>query len=107
MRFGMMMIGGLVVLGGCGASAADSCTAYFDAATACSVESCNGDTACEDLVSTSFPDTYCDSYNELKGADAKAAIDLLDCGADAYNAADCSTADGVAAAATEFAACGT
>ena len=88
-------------LAGCGADVEGACQNYVDAYTTCatSYAEANG----IDPTTVALPDTTCDVYAGTKDQES---ADLLNCYADVYNAADCSTADGWTAASTEFATCG-
>lgn len=86
---------------GCGADVAGACQNYFDAYEACVVEyvEANGG----DASAYELGDTYCDdTYGSIKD---KESADYLNCLADVYAAADCSTTDGWTAASTDIGNC--
>jgi hypothetical protein len=69
-----------LLLAACGADVEGACQSYFDAAN----------------------DSTCDAY---AGVTDQESADLLNCYADAYTAADCSTSEGWTAAGTDMSAC--
>lgn len=86
----------LALFSACGGSAEDACNDYADAAISCVETAFAGDQAAIDTNRAAF-DSACAQVN----SDAS----YFDCLADAYNGADCSTAEGFAAAGTAAAAC--
>ena len=89
-----------LVLAACGADVEAACQNYFDAYEACATEYAE---SLDIDPSTVVPaDTICDMY---EGTSDKESADLLNCQAEAYTNADCTTADGWTAATTEIAAC--
>ncbi len=77
----------------CGAGAAEeACLNYLDAVDNCYAELGEDNPA-------PLADDYCDAYTEDSQAD------YLNCLADAYDAGDCSTTEGVTAIATEMSSC--
>lgn len=87
-------------LAACGSDVEGACQNYFDAYDACATEYAEANGIDPSTVTPA--DNICDAY---AGAKDKESADLLNCYADAYNAADCSTADGWTAATTELTAC--
>lgn len=88
-------------LGACaGADPEAACVSYLEAYSACASEAYGVDDGSYDLD----PST-CDAYSGLSGAAASNAADLLNCYADAYADADCSTSDGLTAATTGLSDC--
>jgi hypothetical protein len=90
----------LLALAGCGADVEGACTNYVDAYTACATT--YAEAVGVDPSTVALPESTCDGY---AGAKDQASADLLNCYADVYAAADCSTADGWTAATAEFATC--
>lgn len=88
MRLGIVAVG-LIGLFGCGG--ANQCERYVDAALGC-IEAAGGDT-----TGYSYDSTCAGYTNQNK--------DYYSCLADAYEAADCSTIEGLTAAGTESATC--
>lgn len=82
---------------GCGADVEGACQAYIDAANGCVAEAYPDDAATYEVA-----DTYCDAYAGMKD---KESADLLNCYADAYDAADCSTTEGYTGATADMSAC--
>ena len=93
------------LLAGCGPNLVETSQDYFDAQIGCIEEAYGDDQAAVDAAKAAYPDTYCDAYEGIKGAEADAAADLFDCYATAVDAADCSTAEGYSALGTELLAC--
>jgi hypothetical protein len=87
-------------LAACGADVEGACQNYFDAYTACATEYADANGI--DPATVTPSDSVCDAYKGL--TDVESAT-LLNCYADAYNNADCSTADGWTAAGTDVTAC--
>ncbi|MES2638449.1 MAG: hypothetical protein V4850_03180 [Myxococcota bacterium] len=83
-----------------GADPETACVAYIDAANACAAEAYPDDSTAYEVDSS-----FCDAYSGLTGAAASDAADLMNCYADAYNAADCSTTDGYTEAGTGVTDC--
>jgi hypothetical protein len=93
----------------CGPNLEDSCQNYIDAATACANEAFGAATTSSATTSSTSTggalDGFCSAYEGLGGSDAKDAAEYLDCLADAYGAADCTTAEGYTAATTATTEC--
>jgi hypothetical protein len=88
-------------LAACGSDVAGACQNYFDGYEACYNE--YADAIGTGAGSFALSDTWCDdTYGGMKD---KESADYLNCMGDAYAAADCSTADGYTAAATEAGNC--
>ena len=87
-------------LAACGADVEGACQNYVDAYESCAGE--YADAMGVDPSTVALPDSTCDAY---AGAKDQESADLLNCYADVYNNADCSTADGWSATSTDFSAC--
>lgn len=95
MRARALFVSSLFALAACGgADPVAACENYIDASQACYAEV---------EVDVPLPGNYCDGFDSLKGDDAQRMVDILDCYTDAWNAADCSTAEGVGDAAMSIA----
>ncbi len=87
----------------CGPDLETACENYITAYNDCATEyaeAAGGDGTELDA------ETTCAAYDGVTGAAADEAADTLQCYADTYNNADCSTADGWSTASTDFATCG-
>lgn len=87
-------------LAACGADVETACLNYIDAGNACIEEYADANGV--DVSTLLLPDSTCDSY---EGVTDQESADLLNCYADAYNAADCSTEEGFSQAGTDVSAC--
>lgn len=92
----------LFTLAGCGTDPVAACQSYFDA-----YETCINEAYGDDAGSYALDPAYCDVYDGTTGAAAQTAADLMNCYADAYAGADCSTTEGVTAASEGVTACAT
>lgn len=90
-----------LVLSACGPDLQAACENYITAANGCSEEAYPDDASTYALDAEST----CAAYDGVTGAAAEESATILQCYADAYDAADCSTSDGYTAASTEMAAC--
>ncbi len=81
-------------LNGCGVDAQASCEAYVVAVNACTAEAMGSMTDGSLDVNAEI---VCAGSADLHGSAASAQADAYDCYAAAYNDADCSTAEGLAA----------
>ena len=77
--------------GGGSGDVVEACERYVAAAIECTDQAFGGSTS-----GTAGPGGVCDVYGDLTGPDASEARGYLDCLADLYESADCSTADGYA-----------
>ena len=85
----------------CGADVADACENYVESVESCTLE--YADAAGVESDDLLLDDAICvDTYGDLKDRET---VDYLNCLADAYDAADCSTADGYAAVGTDALDC--
>jgi hypothetical protein len=92
----LLTIAGLAVtvfLNGCGVDAQASCEAYVVAVNDCTAEAMGVTDGTYDVDA----EATCAAYGDLKGSAASSQADYYDCYAAAYNDADCSTAEGLAA----------
>ena len=92
----ILTIAGLAVtvfLNGCGVDAQASCEAYVVAVNDCTAEAMGMTDGSLDIDA----ETTCAAYADLNGSAAASQADYYDCYAAAYNDADCSTAEGLAA----------
>ena len=88
-------------LSACGADVADACENYVESVESCTLE--YADAAGVESDDLLLDDAICvDTYGDLKDRET---VDYLNCLADAYDAADCSTADGYAAVGTDALDC--
>lgn len=91
----------LFVLSACGPDLETACENYITAANTCSEEAYPDDAGTYALDAEST----CSVYDGVTGTAADDAATLLQCYADAYGAADCSTTEGYSAATQEVTAC--
>ncbi len=101
----MSLLGVMLLAAGCGPDLEASCQNYLDAYFACADAAFEGDDGTLETTKATL-DGYCSVYEGYKGSEAKDAAELLDCYADAYSAADCTTVEGFAAAGTDIGSCG-
>jgi hypothetical protein len=92
MKNTILVVAAAFALVGCTNEAEEACNDYLDALDACYEE-----LGTENPVALS--DDYCEAYTEDSQAD------YLNCLADAYDAGDCSTDDGLIAISTELGSC--
>lgn len=100
----MTLVALAMIASACGPDLEQSCQNYVDALQACTSDALGGTTSTGTTGTTggttTGADAACSVYDGLKGSEAKDAATYLDCLADTYGAADCSTAEGFAAAGT-------
>ncbi len=94
----LMILAPLLSLFACGgADPAAACNDYTAAAAACAEEAFP--TATD---GTAEPIDVCAGYDNYEGDDADALVEWFDCQTAAWEAADCSTAEGYTAAAADM-----
>lgn len=82
--------------------ATPACSDYADAHNACAAEAYNKSDGTYDLDRN-----FCDAYVDLTNSEATAAIEVLTCGTNTFNEADCTNPTGFNAAADDAEACST
>lgn len=98
---GSLVLTAALSLTACGADVAGACENYIESIESCTVE--YAEAAGVDSADLLLDDAFCDdTYGDLKDQES---ADYLNCLADVYDAADCSTADGYAAAGTDAVDC--
>ena len=98
---GALGLSAALSLTACGADVADACENYVESVESCTVE--YADAAGVESDDLLLDDAICeDTYGDLKDRETAG---YLNCLADVYDAADCSTADGYAAVGTDAVDC--